>query len=302
MRLKEQKIRNIQKTWLIMGVFLVVVIGLGWLVGGYLGSPGMLYFAAGFAILMNMGAFFFSDKIALKMSGAKEVSYEEQPELYTAVKNLSQQAKLPMPRVYIINDPAPNAFATGRSPSKSAVAVTTGLMNMLDQNELQGVLAHELSHINNRDILVMTIAVVLVGFLSMASDMFWRVSLFGGGGDNDRGGALAMAVGIGVMILAPLAGTLMQLAISRKREFLADASGALMTHNPEGLASALQKISGYNAPMRRASHATAHLFISNPFGPAPSGAGQALKKRISKYFSTHPPVEERVAALRGRHM
>lgn len=299
MRLKRQRSTNIQKTWLIMGVFLLVVIGLGWLIGGYLGSPGILYFAAGFAVLINLGAFFFSDKIALKMSGAKEVTYEEQPELYTSVKNLSSQAKLPMPKIYIINDPAPNAFATGRSPKKSAVAVTTGLLNMLNQNELQGVLAHELSHIDNRDILVMTIAVVLVGFLSMVSDIFWRVSLFGGSGNNDRGGVLAVVVGVGVMILAPLAGILMQMAISRKREFLADASGALLTHNPEGLASALQKISGYGGQMKKASHATAHLFISNPFG-GKEKSGRF--KKLSKYFSTHPPVEERLAALRGGRM
>lgn len=302
MRLKQQKIANIQKTWLIMTVFFLLVIGLGWFVSGYTQSPQFVYYFAGFAILMNIGSFFFSDKVALKMSGAKEVTYEEQPELYTAIKNLTQSAKMPMPRVCVIQDSAPNAFATGRSPSKSAVAVTTGLMNILDKNELNGVLAHELSHINNRDVLVMTIAVVLVGFLSMIADMFWYSNLFGGRDSENNSGAMGMAIGIGLMILAPLAGTLMQMAVSRKREFLADASGAEMTHNPEGLASALEKISGAGLQMQKANHATAHLYIANPFG----GTGRRGKRgtfgNLGKFFSTHPPVEERVNALRGRRM
>ncbi len=308
MHLRAQKIVNIQKTWAIMFVFFLVVIGMGWFVSGYTQSPNFVYYFAGFAILMNIASFFFSDKIALKMSGAREVTYEEQPELHTAIKNLTQSAKMPMPKICVIEDAAPNAFATGRSPKKSAVVVTTGLMKMLDKNELAGVLAHELSHINNRDVLVMTVAVVLVGFLSMLADMFWYSNLFGSNDSGDRGGVVGMLIGVGIMILAPLAGTLMKLAVSRKREFVADASGAEMTHNPEGLASALEKIERAGLHMKKANHATAHLFIANPFGSSGSttGRGGSSKRgklnNLGKFFSTHPPTHERVNALRGRRM
>ena len=304
MYLKQQKTVNIQKTWAIMTVFLLVVIGLGWLIGGYMHNPSAVYFAAGFAIVMNIGAFLFSDKVVLKMARAKEVTYEQYPKLYTIVRNLSGSAKLPVPKLYIIEDSAPNAFATGRSPSRSAVAVTTGLLSLLDENELSGVIAHELSHIRNRDMLVMTIAVILVGFLFMLADMLWYTSLFGGNdSDDDRGGVVGTVIGVGVMMLAPLAGTLMQLAISRKREFLADASGAELTHNPEGLASALEKISGIGLQMKNANHATAHLFIANPFGEVVKrNRSGKLSMDFGKFFATHPPVEERVSMLRHRRM
>jgi heat shock protein HtpX len=204
-----------------------------------------------------------------------------------------------MPKLYIIEDPSPNAFATGRNKEHAVVAVTTGLMQILDKNEIEGVIAHELSHIENRDILLSTVVVVLVGFISIITNMFMRSMFFSarggqasglGGRDNDRGGGILMLVGIILSILAPIFAMLIQLAISRKREFLADASGALLTRYPEGLANALTKISKYSQPMKYANNATAHLFISNPFGG----------KKVSNLFSTHPPVEQRVKALLGK--
>lgn len=285
--------RNVRKTWLLMFTFLLLVIGVGWAASWYFDSSFILYIAVGVALLMNVGAYWWSDKIALASTGAKEVSFEQYPELHRIVENLAITTGLPKPRVCVINDPAPNAFATGRDPKHSAVAVTTGLLERLDRTELEGVLAHELAHIDNRDVLVMTVAVVLVGLLSILADIALRMSIFGGGNNNDsKGNPILMIGAIVAIILAPIAANLMQLAISRKREFLADASGALTTRYPDGLASALEKISAYQAPMKRANHATAHLFISDPFG------GKA-SKFVAKMFATHPPVAERIAALRG---
>jgi heat shock protein HtpX len=196
-----------------------------------------------------------------------------------------------MPKLYIINDSIPNAFATGRDKKHAVVAVTTGLIDVLNKNEMEGVIAHELSHIGNRDMLVSTVVVVLVGFITLMADMFLRTQLFGGGHNNDRGDSrvsgILMIVGIVLMILSPIIATLIQLSISRKREYLADASGALLTRYPEGLASALEKISARSGKMKKANHATAHLFISNPFGD-----------KVRGLFSTHPPVEKRVELLR----
>jgi heat shock protein HtpX len=199
-----------------------------------------------------------------------------------------------MPKLYVVEDRVPNAFATGRNPEHSAVAVTTGLVDILDRSELEGVIAHELSHIGNRDILVSTVVVVLVGFVAIISDIFLRGALFGGGSRDNRGGLLAI-IGIVLAILAPVAATLIRLAVSRKREYLADSSGALLTRYPEGLASALEKISRYSGRMKKAHDATAHLYIANPFGPGAS-------KGIHKMFQTHPPVEDRVRALRGNEI
>ncbi|OHA53790.1 MAG: zinc metalloprotease HtpX, partial [Candidatus Terrybacteria bacterium RIFCSPLOWO2_01_FULL_48_14] len=231
------------------------------------------------------------------MTRAREVKKQDAPELYRIVENLAITAGLPTPRVFVINDSAPNAFATGRDEKHSVVAVTTGLLERLDKSELEGVIAHELSHIGNKDMLVSTVAVLLVGFVALLSDFFMRWTWFGGGRRDDRGGdgraqAIFMLIGIVLAILAPIVATLMQLAISRKREFLADASGALLTRYPEGLASALVKISQYPAEMRAANHATAHLFIANPFR-AKNGAGF-----LTKLFMTHPTLDERVRALR----
>lgn len=225
------------------------------------------------------------------MTGAKEASPEANRELWNIVENLSITAGLPMPKLYIINDSIPNAFATGRDKKHAVVAVTTGLIDVLNKNEMEGVIAHELSHIGNRDMLVSTVVVVLVGFITLMADMFLRSQLFGGGNRDREGGGqiggILFIVGIVIMILSPIIATLIQLSISRKREYLADASGALLTRYPEGLASALEKISAHSGKMKKANHATAHLFISNPFGD-----------KVRGLFSTHPPVEKRVELLR----
>lgn len=285
--------QNTFKTWLLMTVFLVMVIGIGWFVSYYYQSPGILYFAVIFAVFMNVFSYWFSDKIVLKLHKAKPVTREEYFDLWNATENLSIAAGLPMPKLYIIEEQAPNAFATGRDKEHAVVAVTTGLLAILDKNELEGVIAHELSHIGNRDMLISTVVVVLVGFIALLSDFFLRAQIFGGGRDREgRAGMIMLVIGIALAILAPLAATLIQLAISRKREFLADASGALLTRYPEGLASALRKISSAAVPMRSANNATAHLFISNPFGGK-------KKSGLHKLFLTHPPVEERIKALIG---
>ena len=283
---------------MLMSAFFLLVMLVGWAVSWYMQSPGILWVAVIFALVMNISAYWFSDKVALASSGAKEADPVQYLELPRIRENLAITAGLRKPRLYIIEDNAPNAFAAGRDPKHAVVAVTTGLLAQLDRSELEGVLAHELSHVGNRDILVMTVAVVLAGLITVVVDMFLRVSLFGGGGSRDRGGgnAVLAIVAIVALVLAPIAAQLIQVAISRKREFLADASGALLTRYPDALASALQKISSYQAPMRKASHATAHLFISNPFGTHEAG------KFIAKIFSTHPPVTERIAALKGMNV
>lgn len=292
-----QQSRNVFRTWMLMGVFLILVMLIGFGAAQYFGNSSILYIAVGFALVTNVWAYWFSDKVAIASTGATPADEIEYKELHRIVENLAITAGLPKPRVYIIEDPAPNAFATGRDKDHAVIAVTTGLLGMMDRNELEGVLAHELSHVGNRDILVMTVAVVLVGFISVLANMFMHVSMFGGDNRDSKAGPLIAIAAILAMILAPIAAQLIQLAISRKREFLADASGALLTRYPDGLASALQKISGYDAPMRRASTTTAHLFISNPFGA--HHAGSASRRIVQKLFSTHPPVETRVAALKG---
>jgi heat shock protein HtpX len=283
---------NIAKTWVLMSVFFAVVVAIGWGVSYYFDNPGILFFAVVFSVATNIFAYWNSDKVVIAMSGARPASESEYPDLNNIVENLAITAGLPKPKVYVIQDPAPNAFATGRNKEHAAVAVTTGLLGMMDRAELEGVLAHELSHIGNRDMLVSTVAVVLVGFVTLVSDFFLRASLFGGGGrDRENKNPILMLVAVAFIILSPIVATLIQLAISRKREFLADASGALLTRYPEGLASALQKIGGYSQPMRRANNATAHLYISNPFGPKAAMSG------LSKLFMTHPPIEDRIKAL-----
>ena len=288
-----QQGRNVFRTWMLMGVFLCIVVLIGFLVSQYYGNPSILYVAVIFALVMNIGAYWFSDKVAIASAGAVPADENQYRELHRIVENLAITAGLPKPRVYIIEDPAPNAFATGRDPTHAVIAVTTGLLGMMDRSELEGVIAHELSHVGNRDILVMTVAVVLVGFISVIAQIFLRIG-FNAGSDRDRdAGPLIAIATIIAMILAPIAAQLIQLAISRRREFLADASGALLTRYPEGLESALQKLGSYEAPMQRASATTAHLFITNPFGAHPAG------QFIQKLFSTHPPIPERIAALEG---
>lgn len=278
------------KTWLLMVGFFVFVIAVGWIFARAYESPIILYIAVFFSIAMNITSYWYSDKIVIKMTRAKEANRNEHFDLYTTVENLAITAGLPKPRVYIVDDPAPNAFATGRNPEHGVVAVTTGLLSLLNKTELEGVIAHELSHIGNRDMLISTVAVVLVGFLAIISDLFLRMTFFGGGRDNKSSGVFII-VGLVAAILAPIAASLIRLAISRRREFLADASGALLTRYPDGLASALSKINAYGAPMRHASDATAHLFISNPFG------NLAKKQFVTRLFMTHPPTEERIEAL-----
>lgn len=289
-----QQSKNVGKTWLLMSSFLIIVIALGFVFARIYGNPNILYIFVIFSIVMNIVGYWFSDKIALKIAGAHPATREQYFDLYTVVENLSITAGLPMPKIYVIPDPAPNAFATGRDKNHAVVAATTGLLSMMNKTELEGVMAHELSHIGNRDMLVSTVAVVLVGFISIVSDMIIRMTFFGGNRDNDsKGSGLFMIIGIVLSILAPILATLIQLAISRKREYLADASGALLTRYPEGLASALEKIGSYQRPMMRQSTAIAHLYIANPFG---SGA---FGKKLGGLFSTHPPVAERVKILRG---
>ena len=280
-----------------MSVFFVVVISIGWLFARIYGDSSFVVVAVAFSLFMNFFSYWFSDKIVLAMSGARPIKREEDIELYRIVENLCIAAGLKMPKIYMINDPSPNAFATGRNQERAAVAVTSGLRQTLNKNELEGVIAHELSHIGNKDILISTIIVILVGFVALLSDFFLRAHFFRGKRDNREGGGQAqlimMLVGIILAILAPIAATLIQLAISRKREFLADASGALLTRYPEGLASALEKISNNQIPLRRINKATAHLYISSPLKGGQSAGW------LAKLFMTHPPAEERVMALRG---
>lgn len=277
--------------------FLVLVIGLGWTFGRLYGDSNILYFAVLFSTLMSVISYWYSDKIVLALAHAKPVDMKSAPELYRVVENLAITAGLPMPKVYLVPEKAPNAFATGRDPKHAVVAVTEGLLARLDRSELEGVLAHELSHIGNRDMLVSTVAVVLVGFISLLGDMFLRSMFWGGhrGRDENRGsaGGVFLLIGIALSILAPIAATLMQLAISRKREFLADASGALLTRYPDGLVSALQKIAADKTPMRAANNTTAHLWLDDPF------KGKQRTSWFHKLFMTHPPIEERIKALRG---
>ncbi|QQS20909.1 MAG: M48 family metallopeptidase [Candidatus Moraniibacteriota bacterium] len=284
--------KNTRLTWVYITGFLVLVTGVGYVFATALGNSFILYGAVIFSVLMSFGSYWWSDKIVLSMSGAKEVTRENARELYNIVENLCITAGLPVPKIYIIEDSAMNAFATGRDPKHGVICFTTGILNRLNRTELEGVAAHELSHIGNRDILISTVVVVLAGFITLLADWFRNAAFFGGRGEEDRGGqfrAIFFIAAIVLSILAPIAAMLMQFAISRKREFLADASGALLTRYPEGLASALEKISGDTEPLEAANRATAHLFISNPF----------KGKRISSLFLTHPPIEQRIAALRN---
>ncbi|MEI6238719.1 MAG: M48 family metallopeptidase [bacterium] len=287
--------KNTEKTWLLMSLFLVIIVALGYFISTYYGNPSILYFAIFFSIFMNVLSYWYSDKIVLTISGAHPADHDTYTELYHSVENLSITAGLPMPKIYIINDPAPNAFATGRDKNHAVVAVTSGLLQMMNRNELDGVVAHELSHIQNKDILLQTVVVVLVGFIAILANIFLHSSFgFGGrrGSSKDEGSAgnVLMIVGIVFIILSPIVAQLIQLAISRRREFLADASGALLTRYPEGLASALQKISSYSAPMIKANNAMAHMYISSPFGAN-------ARKGMTGLFLTHPPVEDRIKAL-----
>ncbi len=295
MTLYTHQSENIRKTWFLMAMFFALVIAIGYFLNWYYSNPSIMYVAIAFALFMNVGSYWWSDKLVVAMTGAKPADPREYRDLIQIVENLSITAGLPMPKVYVVNDSAPNAFATGRNPENAVVAATTGLLAVLDRTELEGVMAHELSHVGNRDMLVSTVAVVLAGFIAIIADLFMRSMLWGGGDDRDsKAGVIFLVLGIVGIILAPIAAQMIQLAISRKREYLADASGALLTRYPEGLASALEKISHYSQPMKRANNATAHLFIADPFGSEKRTLGQ----KISNLFQTHPPAAERIRILR----
>ncbi len=281
-------------------VFLIVVIALGYAISWYYGDPVILYIAIVVAFATNFYAYWQSDKLVLSLNHARPATREEFFDFYTVTENLAITAGLPMPKLYVIDDPSPNAFSTGRDEKHAVVCATTGLLSMMTRVELEGVIGHELSHIKNQDILLMTIAVVLAGFVALVANIFLRMSFWGGGrrDDNGNGNAILMILAIVGIILAPLAAQLIELAISRRREYLADESGVLLTRYPEGLASALQKIGNYAAPMQSANLATAHLFIGDPFGSKEEGGG-GTSGWIERFFSTHPPIPDRIQALLG---
>jgi len=273
------------KTAILMTIMMVLFLFVGEMIGG---NNGMMI-AFMFSLIMNLGSYWFSDKIVLSIYGAHEVKREEFPNLYDIVENLSQRADLPMPRVYVMDNPSPNAFATGRNPNHSAVAVTTGILNLLNKDELEGVISHELTHVKNRDILIGTIAATLVGTITFIARMAGWAAMFGGSGRNDRDRGSNIFSEIALMILAPIAALIIQMAISRSREYMADAGGAQISGKPLALASALNKLEVGKeiAPMTNAGTASAHMFIINPL----SG------KSFMKLFSTHPPINERIARL-----
>jgi len=284
---------NKRKSWLLLSGFFILIILVGYVFSYVMDDSAILYVAVFISIIFSFISYWWSDKIVLAMSDAKLVKYDTNKEFYHVVENLCITAGLPLPKIYVINDTALNAFATGRDPEHAVVAVTVGLLQKLDRSELEGVIAHELSHIGNRDILISTVVVVLVGFVTLLADWFRLWAFWGGKSRDDNGGGqirvLIMVLAIVLSILAPIAAVFMQLAISRKREFLADADGALLTRYPEGLASVLEKISQDTETLEAANRATEHLFIANPFKGV----------KVSKLFMTHPPIEERVKALRG---
>ncbi|GAB4368802.1 MAG: zinc metalloprotease HtpX [Deltaproteobacteria bacterium] len=274
------------------GFLLALLTGIFLLVGEAAGGRNGMLMAFGFAVLMNAGAYWFSDKIVLRMYGAQEVSEAEAPELHGIVRRLATAAKVPMPRVYLIPNESPNAFATGRNPAHAAVAVTRGIVRILSREELEGVLAHEMAHVRNRDILIGTVAATLAGAVMMLARFAQFAAIFGGGGDRDREGGGGLGL-LAMAILAPIGALLVQMAVSRSREYLADESGARFCGSPEALASALEKISyaSRRVPLE-ASPATAHMFILSPL----SGGG------LRSLFSTHPPVEKRIERLRSMRL
>lgn len=266
------------------------------------GDQSALIIALTISLLMTVGSYYFSDKIVLATSGARPASKKQYFNFYTVVENLAMSQQMPMPKLYVIDDSAPNAFATGRDQDHAVICATTGILQKLDRSELEGVCSHELSHIKNYDVRLMTIVAVMVGMLTLLGDMFFRSMWWGRGRSrNDEGGnaqAIFFVVGLIFAIISPIIGQLIQLAISRRREFLADASGALMTRYPEGLARALEKISADREPLEAANRATAHLYIVSPFRPNVRGE-QGKITWLTKLFMTHPPVEERIKALRS---
>lgn len=287
---------NKRKTWLLLGTFFVLVIVIGYLFSWVADNPLILYVAVVFSFLSSFFSYWFSDRMILSLSRARQIKLEDNRELYRLVENLCLSAGLPLPKIYIIDDPAPNALATGRNPRHSSIALTSGLLNKLERSELEGVIAHELAHVKNYDILISSLTTVLVGLVVLLADWFRRFA-FQSKSNNNNGknqlNLIVMIVAIVFSLLAPLFAYLMQFAVSRRREFVADADGALLTRYPEGLARALEKISVDPTELRSVNRATAHLYISEP-----------IKKKdkmafFTRAFMTHPPVEDRIKALRG---
>jgi heat shock protein HtpX len=278
---------NKRRTAVLLIAFLALLWGFGYVMSKAYNNPGLLFIIGLFSLSYALFSYFNGARMALAVNGAKQITKKDNPRLWRTVENISITDGLPMPKVYIMDDPAPNAFATGRNPDKSSVCATTGLLEMMNDTELEGVIAHELGHIKNYDMRVNTVAFALVGIVSMIADFFWHIT-FWGGDDRREGNQLMNILAIVAVVLAPIAATLIQLAISRRREYLADATGALTTRYPDGLASALEKIGKYGSALNKPNTATAHMFFANPLK---SGG-------ITGLFSTHPPVEARIAALR----
>lgn len=280
---------NKRKTVLLIGVFLLLIGGLAYFGGIYFGNFTITIGAMIGALIYVLISYFASAKAALAFNRAKEIQKKDNPRLWRTVENLAITEGLPMPKVYIMEDPAMNAFATGRDPEHASVAITTGLLNALEDNELEGVMAHELGHVKNYDIRVSMIVFGLVAVISIMADIFLHITFFGGRRDSDKGGAILLIAGLVAMIITPIVAALIQAAISRNREYLADATGAMTTRYPEGLARALEKIKAGSSATKRQNASTAHLFFANPLN----------KKSFTSWFSTHPPVEERIKTLRG---
>ena len=288
---------NKRETWLLMMAFVLLLGVFGTVIAYAFGMPLIIspFVFAGLAVYA-LFSYYASSSVALSVSGARQVTMEQEPELYRIVENLSIGSGLPMPKVYVIEDTAPNAFATGRDPRHASVAATRGLLQKLDKNELEAVMAHEMSHVGNYDIRVMTISVVLVGLIALLADLFFRWTWMGAGrrrSNRDKGGGMAIViiVALALAVLAPIIAKIIQLAVSRKREYLADASGALLCRNPDALARALEKIAADREPLEVANKATAHLYIENPLKEHASA--------LNNLFSTHPPVAERIRLLRA---
>lgn len=295
MKIQESILQNKLKTYLIMLLFAVIIPTIVYVFVKALGySISYVWFALVFSVLTSIGSYFYSDKLVLATSGAKEAKKDQYPEYYSIVEKLSKEDNLPMPKLYVIEDQSMNAFATGRSPKNAVVAATSGILSKMDKIELEGVFSHELSHVKNFDIRLMAIVSILVGFIAFISNIFIN-SLFFGGRDreeNNNSQAVFLIIGIIFAILAPIAATLIQLAVSRKRELLADASGALLTKYPEGLIMALEKLSADTKTLKSANNATAHLYIVNPF----KGRDRTW---LVNLFQTHPPIEERIRILKS---
>jgi len=286
---------NIRKTFLLIFVFLVLIILIGWILSYVFDNSGILIFAVIFSVLTSFFSYWYSDKVVLSLTNSKPIEKKDNPELYRLVENLCITSGLPLPKIYVLGESQPNAFATGRNEKKAVIALSSGLLQKLDRAELEGVVAHELSHIKNKDMLIQTIAVTLTGVIALVSHFFLRFGMFGGFSKRrqSKGNALIMVLGLVAVILAPIAASLLKLAVSRKREFLADASGALLTRYPDGLIRALEKISSDETPLKKANNSTAHLFICSPF------KGEQKKSWFTKLFLTHPPTKERIKALKG---